>query len=248
MEIRGKVAIVTGAASGIGRASAVALGREGAKVVVADVDEAGSAETVRQVKEAGGEAAFVRADVSSPAGVEGLFAETERLFGGVDIVHNNAGIMTGGNPNWPDCSNEKIAAVVGVNLAGVIMGTRQAVQAMRKRGGGAVVNTASIAGLNPMPMDPIYASTKAAVILFTQSCAMLNETEHVRVNVVLPGIVDTPIIAKTGDGTTPAKWLEPALAVAHMLRPEEIAEAVLDYIRDDTKAGDHRVVAGPTSA
>ena len=109
--------------------------------------------------------------------------------------------------------------------------------------GGAVVNTASIAGLGPMPMDPVYAATKAGVILFTQSCAMLNETEKGRVNAVLPGMVDTPIIGKTGDGTTPAKWLEGAIAATKMLAPEDIAAAVVGYIKDDSKAGDTQVVA-----
>ena len=243
MEIAGKVALVTGAASGIGRATAVALAREGASVLVADVDEAGGQETVSQITRAGGKASFTKADVASPAGISAMFDAAEQAFGGVDIVHNNAGIMTGGSPNWPDAGNEKVHLVVGVNLGGVIMGTQEAVQRMRKRGGGAVVNTASVAGLQPMGMDPVYAATKAGVILFTQSCAMLKDTENVRVNAVLPGMVDTPIIGKTGDGKAPAKWLEPAIAVTKMLAPEDIADAVVEYIKDDSKAGDTRVVA-----
>ena len=242
MEIAGKVALVTGAASGIGRATAVALAREGASVVVADIDAAGSAETVRLITSAGGKAAAISADVSTPAGVRKMFDDTEAAFGGVDIVHNNAGIMNGGDPNWPDSSLEKAHLVVSVNVAGVIMGTREAVHRMRKRGGGVVVNTASIAALAPMPMDPIYAATKAAVVLFTQSCKVLAETEKVRVNAVLPGMVDTPIIGKTGDGKTPAKWLEPAIAATKMLQPEDIAAAVLEYVKDESKAGDHRIV------
>ncbi len=243
MEINGKVAIVTGGGSGIGRATALMLAGEGAKVVVADVDDAGGASTVVSITAAGGSATFIHADVSDPAGVEGLFSAAEALYGGIDIVHNNAGIMTGGSPNWPDASNAKIASVIGVNVAGVMMGTREAVKYMRKRGGGAVVNTASVAALGPMPMDPIYAATKAAVVLFTKSCAMLKDTENVRVNAVLPGMVDTAIIAKTGDGTTPAQWLAPALAVTKMLQPEDIARQVLAFIRDDAAAGQDVVVA-----
>jgi 3-oxoacyl-[acyl-carrier protein] reductase len=242
LDIKGKVAIVTGGSSGIGRATSVALGREGASVVVADVDAAGGAETVRLVTSVGGKATFVRADVSTAAGIRKLFDDAEAAYGGVDIVHNNAGIMTGGSPNWPDASLEKCQLVVDVNVAGVIMGTREAVARMRKRGGGVVVNTASIAALAPMPMDPIYAATKAAVVLFTQGCKMLNETEKVRVNAVLPGMVDTAIIAKTGDGTKPADWLAPAIAATKMLQPEDIAAAVLEYIKDDASAGDHRIV------
>jgi 15-hydroxyprostaglandin dehydrogenase (NAD) len=245
MEITGKVALITGAGSGIGRATALALAREGASILVADVDEAGAAETVRQVQAAGAKAAFARADVASPDGIRSMFDECERVFGGVDIVYNNAGIMNGGNPNWPESSLEKAQQVINVNVSGVVMGTREAVHRMRKRGGGVVVNTASMAALGPMPMDPIYAATKAAVLLFTQSCAQLNETDKVRVNTVLPGMVDTPILAKTGDGTTPAPWIEPMRSRVTLLRPEDIAAAVVDYVKDDSKAGDHRVVANP---
>ena len=248
MEIRGKTAIVTGGASGIGRASALALAREGACVVVADLDANGGRETVRLITLAGGEATFVESDVSTPTGIEALFSAAEKSYGGVDIVHNNAGIMTGDTPGWPDAPLEKIFSVITVNAAGVLMGTRQAVQMMRKRGGGAVVNTASIAGLAPMPFDPIYAASKAAIILFTQSCAILKDTENVRVNAVLPGMVETPIIAKTGDGTTPAKWLEPALQGAKLLAPEEIAAVVLEFVRDDSLAGETRVVMHGTTA
>ena len=242
MDIAGKIAIVTGAGSGIGRASALALAREGARVIVSDIDDAAGAETVELIRKTGGEATFVRADVSSPAAIEALFSAAVDGYGRVDIVHNNAGIMTGDTPGWPDVPLDKILKVVATNAAGVLMGTRQAVQTMRASGGGVVVNTASIAGLSPMPFDPVYAATKAAVILFTQSCALLKDTERVRVNAVLPGMVDTPIIAKTGDGRTPAGWLEPALAGADLLKPDEVANVVLDLGRDENAAGETRII------
>ena len=248
MEIAGKVALVTGAASGIGRATSLALAREGAKVAVADVDQAGGDETARLIKEAGGDATFIAADVSTPAGIEAMFQAVEDAYGGVDIVHNNAGIMTGATPGWPEVGLEKISLVLNVNAVGVMMGTRAAIHALRKRGGGAVVNTASVAALAPMPNDPLYASSKAAVVNFTQACAGLKDSDNVRVNAVLPGMVDTPIIAKTGDGKTPAKWLEPAIAATTMLKPEDIAEAVLAFIKDDSKAGEAEVVANQQPA
>ena len=237
MEISGKVALVTGGSSGIGRATALALANAGAKVAVAGIDPAGGAETVRAIAAADGEALFIQADVSTVPGTEALFAAVVSAYGGVDIVHNNAGIMTGDTPGWPDVSLEKIYQVMNVNAVGVMLGTAAGIRALRRRGGGVIVNTASVAALGPMPNDPIYAASKAAVVNFTESCAGLGESENIRVNAVLPGIVDTPIIAKTGDGTTPAKWLEPALAAATMLQPEDIAEAVLGLIRDDSKAG-----------
>lgn len=243
MEIAGKVALVTGAGSGIGRACAERLAREGAKVVVVDVDVAGGEETVRRVTAAGGEAAFVRGDVGTPEGIAETFRAAKRVFGRLDIVHNNAGIMTGDTPGWPDAPLEKVFRVIAVNTSGVVMGTRAAVEAFREHGeGGVVVNTASIAGLGPLPFDPVYAASKAAVIHFTKSCAILKELENVRVNAVAPGMVDTPIIAKTGDGTRPAKWLEPSLEGAVLLPPERIAEEVVRLIRDDTLAGEVSVV------
>ena len=243
MEIEGKVALVTGAGSGIGRATALALAAEGASVIVADVDQTGGEETAALIRERGGSATFVRADVSTPAGIEAMFAATEAAYGGVDIVHNNAGISSG-EPGWPETSLEKIYQVVNINTTGVMMGTRAAVHAMRKRGGGVVINTASIAALQPNPYEPVYGGTKAAVAMFTQCCARLKKTENVRVNAVLPGMVQTEFQRKTGDGTRPAAWLAPAIDSIgeRILPPEAIASAVLDLIRDDSLAGECRVV------
>jgi 3-oxoacyl-[acyl-carrier protein] reductase len=241
VEIAGKVALVTGAASGIGRATALALAREGASVAIADVDAAGGEETVRQIEAGGGRARFVEADVSTPDGVRAMFQAVESAFGGVDIVHNNAGIMTMDVPGWPDAPLERIQRVANVNVSGVLMGTRAAIDALRKRGGGVVVNTASIAALAPLPNDPIYAASKAAVVHFTRSCADLEKSEGIRVTAVLPGMVDTPIIQKTGDGTEPAAWLRPFLDAVPLIAPEAVAGAVLDLIRDGAP-GETRVV------
>ncbi len=246
MEITGKVALVTGGSSGIGRATALALAREGARVAIADVDVAGGEETVRQIQAAGGEAFFVESDVSTPAGIQAMFDTVRDAYGAVDIVHNNAGIMTADTPGWPDVGLERIHLVMSTNASGVMMGTRQAIADMRGRGG-VVVNTASIAGQGPLPNDPIYSASKAAIIRFTESCEPLAKSHGVRINAVLPGIVDTPIVLKTGDGTKPAAWLEPALAAAQLLKPEVIAEAVLDFVRDDAQAGVCRVVTEPPS-
>ena len=206
MNIAGKVALVTGAASGIGRATAQALAQAGASVLVVDIDASGGAETVRAIEASGGCAALAEADVSTPAGIRAMFAAAHQRFGGVDIVHNNAGIVGGANPPWPETSLERISQMVATNLAGVMMGTRAAIEAFRPRGGGVVINSASVAALVPFPFEPIYVATKAGIVLFTQSCKTLKETHNVRVNAIMPTFVDTPIWLKTGDGVRRAPW------------------------------------------
>jgi 3-oxoacyl-[acyl-carrier protein] reductase len=240
VDLAGKTALVTGAGSGIGRATARALAAAGVQVVVGDLDDVGGTETARLIDEHGGVATFVQADVASPHGIRTLFDAAHRLFGGVDIVHNNAGLVSG-EPLWPGIGLDRIKLMVDVNLAAVCMGTAAGIEALRARGGGAIVNTASVAGLRPAPADPVYGATKAAVLHFTQSCAGL-ASEGIRVNAVVPGPTETPILAKTGDGTKPAAWLQPWLANIRLRQPEEIAAVVLDLVRDDTCAGETRVV------
>ena len=240
MEIEGKVAVVTGAGSGIGRATAQALARAGATVVVADVDEAGGSETVGLVHDDGGRAAFRRTDVTEPRSLEATFAAAEADHGGLDIVHNNAGLVCG-EPLWPDITPETLLRVMSVNLGGVVVGTRLAVPAMRRRGGGAIVNTASMAALFPLTPDPIYSATKAGVAMFTRACAPLAE-EGIRVNAVLPGLVDTPLLPKSGDGERWAEWAQLAEQVMGLLSPDDVAAAVLALVRDDTAVAVERIV------
>ena len=244
MELAGRVALVTGAANGIGRATALAFARAGASVVVVDVDQAAAEVTADEVRAGGGVALAVRADVSVPDDVRAMFARAEDAFGGVDIVHNNAGLVSG-EPVWPDGSLERMMRVVAVNLGGVAMGTQEGIRALRRRGGGVIVNTASIAALGPMPLDPVYSATKAAVVRITESCAAL-ANEGIRVNAVLPGVVDTDMThLHTGDGTRPASWLAPVLAATTLLSADDIASAVLDLVRDDAAVAVAKVVANP---
>ena len=241
MELQGKVALVTGAGSGIGRATALALAAEGVHVVVVDRDATTATETVETLVALGGSGVAVQADVSVPDDVRRMFAEAGRAYGGIDIVHNNAGLISG-EPIWPDGSLERIAAVVSVNLAGVAMGTQQGILELRRRGGGVIVNTASVAALAPMASDPVYSATKAGVVRIVESCAGF-ALEGIRVNAVLPGIVDTDMTMKhSGDGTRPAAWLRPVLATTPMLHTDDIARVVLELIRDDNAVAQCRVV------
>jgi NAD(P)-dependent dehydrogenase (short-subunit alcohol dehydrogenase family) len=243
MELEGTVAIVTGAGSGIGRASALAFAGAGSTVVVADVDEGGGAETVGLIHDGGGAGSFARTDVTEPCSLEALFEGTERDHGGVDVLHNNAGLVSG-QPEWPDITPETLLRVMNVNLGGVVLGTRLVIPAMRRRGGGAIVNTASMASLFPLTPDPIYSATKAGVTMFTRACEPLAE-EGIRVNAVLPGLVDTSLLDKSGERGRWAEWAYAARDLLGLMKPEVVAEAVLDLVRTDAVAEERIVGALP---
>ncbi|HJM76205.1 MAG TPA: SDR family oxidoreductase [Dehalococcoidia bacterium] len=185
MEIEGKVALVTGAVSGIGRATAVALASAGAKFAVVDVDADGGGETVRQVEQAGSEATFLAVGLTDAAQVQSMVAETEARFGGLDIVHNNAGILTA-TRDLAQADLDRWLAMVQINSTAVLLGTRAAIPALQRRGGGVIVQTASGAGLMPYPSSPVYAATKSGVVGFTRSLVHLKEELNIRVSCVCP--------------------------------------------------------------
>jgi NAD(P)-dependent dehydrogenase (short-subunit alcohol dehydrogenase family) len=232
MDPNGKVAVITGGASGIGRATADLLAQHGARVVIADVqDEQGEA-AARAIAERGGDARFLHVDVTERADLERMIAFAVEQFGGVDIFHNNAGISeraedfySPGATVWEQ--------VVAINLLAVIRGTQLEVTYFRQAGrGGVIVNTASMGGLIPMPGSPVYAATKAGVIHFSRSLAFLG-AEGIRVNAICPTFTDTPLVRRAGEEAIEAMKQE----VGGILTPEQVAEGVLELVRDDTRAG-----------
>ena len=237
MEIKGKNTLVTGAGQGIGEACAMMLSANGAaKVVLADINEANLNQVAEAVRATGAEAIIRVCDVSKPENVIQLFEEAEAETGGLDIVHNNAGIMTG-EPDFPDTVMEKMIAVININLIAMMVGTRKAIEQMRARNApGVIINTASVAAFGPMPADPAYSASKAGILNFTQSCQPLHERFNIRVMAVCPGVVDTAIVPHD------AEWLQPSLAAIKIMQPGDIANAVKGIIEDDTLAGDQVTV------
>ena len=225
--LEGKVALVTGAGSGIGRASAKAVAREGAKVVVADVAVEGGEETARMVRSGGGEATFVRTDVSQAAEVEALVETAVRTYGRLDCAHNNAGIL-GRMVATADCPEEDWDRILAVNVKGVWLCMRYEVPQILKQGGGAIVNTSSTAGLTAFQNFPAYVASKHGVSGITKAAALDYARAGIRVNAVCPGFIHTPMVQPfmTGSPEVEKQFLA-ALPIGRIGEPEEVAEAVV---------------------
>ncbi|MGE0825906.1 MAG: SDR family oxidoreductase [Candidatus Binatia bacterium] len=225
--VQGKVALVTGGGSGIGRATSLIFAREGAKVVVADVVVPGGEETVQMIKAAGGDAIFVKADMSKAAEVEAMVQKTVATYGRLDCAHNNAGIE-GTTKRTPDYSEEEWDRVIDINLKGVWLCMRYEIPQMLKQGGGAIVNTASDAGLLGVPQMPAYVASKHGVVGLTKTAALEYAKAGIRVNAVCPGVIKTPMVDRiTGLRPGRAERMTAAEPVGRMGKPEEIGEAVV---------------------
>jgi len=225
--VEGKVALITGGSSGIGRATAILFGREGAKVAVADYNTEGGERTVKTIKDAGGIASFHAVDVSNPQAVEATIKQVVETYGRLDSAFNNAGIE-GQMALTPDCTIENWNRVIAIDLTSVFLCMKYEIQQMLKNGGGSIVNTASVAGLQGLATAPAYVAAKHGVAGLTKTAALEFAQKGIRVNAVCPGFIRTPMVDRVLDkGVFSEEQIFAAEPMHRMGKPEEIAEAVL---------------------
>ncbi len=229
--VSGKVTLVTGAAAGIGRATAQKFADEGAKVVVSDIDQPGGEETVSLIKDTGGDAMFVRADISKPEDVAKMIDETVKAYGRLDCACNNAGIE-GKIAPLAEQTIENFDAILSVNLRGTFLCLQAEIRQMLSNGGGAIVNLASVAGLIGFPGLSPYTASKHAVNGLTKNAALEYGKQGIRVNSVCPGGIDTRMLdslaeQSTGGAQSTREMMEPLHPIGRIGTPREVAELIV---------------------
>lgn len=237
MRLKGKVAVITGAGSGLGRAAALLFAGEGAKVVVAANREKDGEQTVKSIKDNGGDALFVKVDVTKAADLQNAVKTAVAKYGRLDIMFNNAG-TPGPGKTLADITEEEWHRVISVNLTGVFLGTKYAIPEMLKGDRGVIINTSSVAALSPRRYAGAYAAAKAGVIQLTRTTALEYARKNIRANCILPGPIDTPFFTKVagGDPEKIAAFKEKVLKEVPMGRfaqPEEIAQVALFLASDE---------------
>lgn len=233
--LKGKIAVITGASSGIGRITGILFADEGARVVVVDIDPSGGEDTVRQIRVRGGEAIFVRTDVTNEEQVRSMVSEAAKMYGGVDVLFNNAGISS--IPHSiaiSDVSEKEWDKVLDVNLKSVLCCSRNVFPLMKKKGGGSIINVSSIAVLNIKPEITPYTVSKAAVITLTKLLAAEGACHNIRVNCIIPSEIDTPMLRRAWTERYGVYKPVTSGPLGYRIgKPEEVARVVLFLASDE---------------
>jgi NAD(P)-dependent dehydrogenase (short-subunit alcohol dehydrogenase family) len=227
--VEGKVALVTGGASGIGRATALTFAREGAKLIIADMNEDGGQQTAHMIRENGGEAIFVKTDVTQATAVEALISKAVETYGRLDCAHNNAGVTQRAYPSTAEYPEDDWHRVLAVNLTGVWLCMKYEIPQMLKHEGGAIVNTASVAGLVGLAGRSAYVASKHGVVGITRTAALEYAKQGIRVNCVCPGYIRTPMVEYVLQhaGAQMEAQMVAREPIGRLGTPEEIAETVV---------------------
>ncbi len=237
MKLKDKVAIVTGAASGIGRASAIAFAREGARVVVADRNEPGGNETTAAIHAEGFDALFANVDVTREAEIAQMVEKTVGLWGQIDILFNNAGVVLVKAIEL--MSEEEWDRVMAINVKAAFLAIKHVIPYMRRAAKGAILNTGSIASFTGQVGTPVYSASKGAIALLTKSLALDLGRDRIRVNCICPGITDTPMLREhLGHGTEGEARIRARLSrvpLGQILSPEDVARAAVYLVSDDSE-------------
>ena len=236
MRLKGRVAVVTGSGSGIGRASAVLFAKEGAKVVIVDCVRESGLKTVDMISKIGGESVFVEADVSKTADVQGMVRSALKKFGRIDIVFNNAGINL--EKAVTDTSEQEWDKIMDVNLKGVFLCSKYAIPEMIRGGGGVIINTASIRGLVGQYHESAYCASKGGVVLLTRAMALDYGCQNIRVNCICPGAILTPLTQAFLDSSPdPEREVQETLKkipLGRMGQPVDVARVALFLASDES--------------
>ncbi|PGM49006.1 glucose 1-dehydrogenase [Bacillus sp. AFS053548] len=232
MRLKDKVAVITGGGSGIGRATAIRFAKEGAKIVIADINEVTGEESLVIIKEQNEEAIFIKTNVAESKSIQNLMNRAVEHFGRIDILFNNAGI---GNSEVRsvDLAEEEWDQVIDINLKSVFLGIKYAIPELKKSGNGVIINTASLLGLKGRKYVSAYNASKGGVVLLTQNAALEYGKYNIRVNAIAPGIIDTNIIKDWKNDERKWPILSRANALGRIGTPEEIASAALFLASDE---------------
>ncbi|MFI5228577.1 MAG: glucose 1-dehydrogenase [Gemmatimonadales bacterium] len=234
MRLENKVALITGGGSGIGREASLLFAREGAAVVVVDVVDDAGRQTVDQITSAGGRASYVHADVSSASDSEAMIAHAERDFGRLDVLFNNAGIMHASDDDAISTSEETWDLTMRINARGVFLGCKYGIPALRRAGGGSIINTASfVAKLGAATPQVAYTASKGAVLSMTRELAVIHARENIRVNALCPGPLRTPLLMSFLNTDAKRNRRLVHIPMGRFGEASEIAKAALFLASDD---------------